>query len=287
MAGTIEIQAQGRRYYLVGDTYPIRQELSAAGCHFDRETPPASAPKGAWWTSKIDVAKRFATSEETKGEPAPSSARDEQRDEKVADDTPVLGRARHKGREYLLLWEGATKRGQAAKLAFTDGSKVFWADAAAVTVTKRYQAREHRGQRIPMTFGRLQRLREEYAEQQQAAKEQKLVGEKAELVASVAVGKGGRPGDLGETTWIRHRSVRLAVVLVGYETPTFIRSDDAEDFGHYGMESGWYSTAYYRPATLGEYEQLQARAPRADGTCAAVGEAVGMALAALARQAST
>lgn len=285
----IQIQTQGRRHYLVGDTYQIREQLQAAGCHFDRETPPTAAPRGAWWTSKLEVAQRFAGAAAPQASAAVDAPQSGGRNESLGGDSTVIGRASYKGREYLLVWEGTTSRGPAAKLAFTDGSKVFWADAAAVHVTKRYHAREYRGQRQPMTFGRLQRLREEYAEQRQADREQTLVGEKGhpDLVSSVEVDKGGTPGGLGEAVWLRHRAVRLAVVITGYKTPVYIRESDAEDMGHFGVSSGWYSTTYYRPATPGEYEALQARDPRADGTCAAVGEAVVAALAGAAGEAST
>jgi len=42
--------------------------------------------------------------------------------------------ATYKGRKYRLVWMGATKYGQRAKLQFFDGSREFWADAAAVSV---------------------------------------------------------------------------------------------------------------------------------------------------------
>lgn len=40
----------------------------------------------------------------------------------------------YKGRTYRLLWQGATKYGRRAHLAFLDGSKDFWVDAASVTI---------------------------------------------------------------------------------------------------------------------------------------------------------
>lgn len=36
----------------------------------------------------------------------------------------------YNGRTYRLLWSGQTKYGRRAHLAFTDGSKDFWVDAA-------------------------------------------------------------------------------------------------------------------------------------------------------------
>jgi hypothetical protein len=44
--------------------------------------------------------------------------------------------ASYKGRTYRLLWIGATKYGRRAKLGFWDGSKEFWADASAVSVSE-------------------------------------------------------------------------------------------------------------------------------------------------------
>ena len=43
--------------------------------------------------------------------------------------------AEYKGRKYRLLWMGKTKYGHRAKLAFMDGSKEFWVDAALVRET--------------------------------------------------------------------------------------------------------------------------------------------------------
>lgn len=36
--------------------------------------------------------------------------------------------ATYKGKTYRLMWEGKTKFGDKAKLAFLDGSKEFWVD---------------------------------------------------------------------------------------------------------------------------------------------------------------
>lgn len=178
------------------------------------------------------------------------------------------------------MWEGETKRGRAAKLAFTDGSRVFWADASEVQVTKRYESREWRGREQPMTFGRLRRLREEYSAQQKAARDCALVGERGEYTAQYEADRHDRTPQLpfGTAAWLRHGQVRLAVVLVGYEPATYVRSEDAEDMGHYDVKSGWYGTGHYRAATIEEYQALQAESPRADGTCFAVGEAVTWAI---------
>jgi len=44
----IELQNQGRRCYLIGNTYPIKDKIKAAGGHWDND-------RKAWW---IGVGKR-------------------------------------------------------------------------------------------------------------------------------------------------------------------------------------------------------------------------------------
>ena len=151
---TITVEKQGRRYYLRGDTYAVRNQLRDAGCRFD-------GAARAWWTGKRDVAERFAGNAGDGG--VSDRGVSDRGSEGLSPESRIVGRARYKSREYILVWEGQTRRGPACKLAFTDGSKVFWADAAEVEVTKRYQSREYRGRVDHMTFGKLQRLREDYA----------------------------------------------------------------------------------------------------------------------------
>jgi hypothetical protein len=54
--------------------------------------------------------------------------------------------ARYKGKTYKLLYKGKTAHGERAKLAFMDGSKEFWVDAALVveTAPARSESREPR-----------------------------------------------------------------------------------------------------------------------------------------------
>jgi hypothetical protein len=154
---SINVERIGRRSYLRGNTYPIKDQLRSAGAHWDGE-------QRAWWIGDHAKAVELAGGAQSgdSGSEQPRNA------DQLSADARIAGKARYKGREYLLVWEGATKRGRAAKLAFTDGSKVFWANAGEYEVTKIYESREssYRGGRSPtehMTFGRLQRLREKYA----------------------------------------------------------------------------------------------------------------------------
>lgn len=51
---TITIQSEGRRHYLVGDTYPIKSAIRDAGCKWDRE-------RGAWWTGRRETAESLVS----------------------------------------------------------------------------------------------------------------------------------------------------------------------------------------------------------------------------------
>ena len=57
--------------------------------------------------------------------------------------------ATYKGRKYKLVWQGQTKYGQKAKLAFFDGSKEFWADLSAVEISTGSHSHNSRRGRIP------------------------------------------------------------------------------------------------------------------------------------------
>ncbi len=52
---TISITSEGRRHYLVGDTYPIKGAIRSAGCKWDPE-------RKAWWTGKRETAESIVAS---------------------------------------------------------------------------------------------------------------------------------------------------------------------------------------------------------------------------------
>lgn len=150
----ITVQSEGRRHYLLGNTYSIKEQLRSAGAHWDGD-------RKAWWTSKLDVAMKFAGESDAEPSSLPEG-------DTLTDDSKIAGKATYKGKQYILVWEGETRRGRACKLAFSDGSKVFWSEASEVQITKRYEAREYRGRVEHMTFGRLQRLRADFARDRKA-----------------------------------------------------------------------------------------------------------------------
>lgn len=151
----ITVQRDGRRSYLTGNTYTLKDKIKAAGGHWD-------ADRKAWWVGDHAKAEQIASTA--------SSAAATPRPEFDAARTPIRGRAEYKGKGgYLVLWEGTTSRGDAVKLAFRDGSSTFWADAAQVRITKRYGREDYRTGRTEYpTLDSLRRYAEE-ARQREAA----------------------------------------------------------------------------------------------------------------------
>lgn len=119
---TIEIEKVGRRFYLCGNTYAIKNELRDAGCTWD----PA---RKQWWTGKKDVAARF--SGEIK--PVEKSA-----EEKKADlsDKNCHGQVEYKGRKYYVV--GRSDRTGKLHLTVLDCSIEFWADESDCRWVKHY-----------------------------------------------------------------------------------------------------------------------------------------------------
>lgn len=161
---TIEIQTEGRRHYLAGNTYPIRDRLRAAGAKWDPD-------RRMWWTGKKEVAEQIVAEAGQVQEQNHERERTEGVDKRAR---VIKGKARYKGRTYLVLFNGQTKRGPAAKLCFRDGSNVFWADGSAVEITKIY--------REPLSIARLDELAAEYREH----------GGDSEAVAEARAEKSGR-----------------------------------------------------------------------------------------------
>lgn len=255
MTNAITVETQGRRHYLKGNTYPLRDQLRAAGAKWD---PDAKA----WWTGKRDVAEQLAgtvSAAPAAAPAAPGSDRGAKLADKVGDDTAVFGRGVYKSREYLILWMGRTARGEAAKLAFLDGSSVFWADADAVRVTKRYETRFDRYQQRerPMTFGRLRRLREEYAEEKATSKaEEKREKDPRETdIRRRASSRHDRTYDVGRTLRVGNVAGGGGPdghywTIVSCDKPW--RNEDADVFD-------WTETARVRPATDEEAAPVAAR----------------------------
>lgn len=122
-ANTLTIEKAGRRYYVLGNTYPMRDQIRAAGCRWDDE-------RRAWWTGKQAVAQELVQG--AVAAPVVEIV--------PLDATVITGRARYNNKTYYVLWAGTTSAGTpGAKLCFRDGSRIFWAKAGVpVEILTRY-----------------------------------------------------------------------------------------------------------------------------------------------------
>lgn len=116
----ITLEKIGKRIYIRGNTYSIKDELKSLGAKWD--------PQGkAWWalSEKEDELKQVVKSALAKN---------------GFKNLLVHGRAIYRGKAYYLLFEGETKRGYSIRLTFRDGSKDFWVkDVSDVQILKRYE----------------------------------------------------------------------------------------------------------------------------------------------------
>jgi hypothetical protein len=109
----LTIEKVGRRHYVIGNTYPIKDKLRAAGCSWDSD-------RKQWYTGKADLAEKIAALE-TSDAPAAKETVD-------LDAHVIKGSALYKGKSYYVLAISEDQYGNArsAKLCFRDGSTVFW-----------------------------------------------------------------------------------------------------------------------------------------------------------------
>lgn len=142
----IQIEQRGRRYYLIGDTYSVRDRIRSGGGKWDPEAK-------AWWTGKRDVAEQLVG--QLAAEPNGSSQSPSQGNDRPAPgpDQIVAARATYKGTTYYVAgrvvrghtrWDDtvsaiSTRDGAKLLLCFRDGSKSFWASRDEVQVARAYQ----------------------------------------------------------------------------------------------------------------------------------------------------
>lgn len=126
----ITFEPQGKRVYVIGNTFPIKSAIKEAGGHWDGE-------RKAWW---IGAGKKEDLEKAISG----VSQAEAPKEEPEVYDGEVQGKAEYKGRSYFIRWEGTTAKGESFRLVSFDGRLSFWASADQVVVTKRYEAREQR-----------------------------------------------------------------------------------------------------------------------------------------------
>lgn len=149
----VALRDQGSRVYFTGNTFPIKDKIKAIGGHWDGDAK-------AWWVGvvKRQEAEQLVSLGSTQAAAAAKTETGTATAKVLPDDTRVLGRADYKGKSYL--WLASMADHSRYLLAFSDGSKSWWADAAQVNVTKRYEPMEYRGQTTYQTIGSLRRFAE-------------------------------------------------------------------------------------------------------------------------------
>lgn len=163
----MELRTEGRRTYILGNTYLVKDQLRAAGCRWD-------ADKKAWWMGKRESAQDLIAKLGADTRTAATPVANGNGGNKVPRDgiqSVVAGRGEYKGKTYYIA--GRTVRGDThwddgvapvrtqdrtkVLLYFRDGSIQFWAAVDQVRITKTYSK--------PQT---IQGLRDFAAEQKQA-----------------------------------------------------------------------------------------------------------------------
>lgn len=145
---SIQIKMEGRRSYILGDTFPVKDQIRAIGAHWD-------ADRRAWWTAKTVEAEVLASTLNKSAPAATQSAPQNGGSNNIPRDganSVVSGRASYKGKSYYIagrilrghtsyddgVEDVATKDGAKILLYFRDGSSQFWAARAAVVIIKQY-----------------------------------------------------------------------------------------------------------------------------------------------------
>lgn len=119
---TVTIEKAGRRFYVVGNTYAIKDQLRDAGCKWDGD-------RKAWWTGKADVAARLSgwvtPTEKSEGEKKDELSRKN-----------CAGQVEYKGRKYYVV--GRSDRTGKLHLTVLDCSIEFWAAESDCRWVKHY-----------------------------------------------------------------------------------------------------------------------------------------------------
>ncbi len=150
----VTLQREGRRVYLCGDTYPVRDRIKAIGGHWD-------GSGRRWWVGAEKAAEAEAIAAEAGALPAPEpGAPPEPRPPANPNSLRLDGKGEYKGRVYFIAaWGREGARCRLVTLPDRDGKFLdFWADAALVRVVKRYKPRTFRGRTEYTTLGSIARF---------------------------------------------------------------------------------------------------------------------------------
>jgi hypothetical protein len=119
----ITFQEEGKRVYVLGNTFPIKSAIKDCGGHWDGD-------KKAWW---IGAKKKEELQRVINGAKPEAQERRE---------TTVMGKADYNGHSYYIAWMGMTKHGESARLVSLDEKLDFWKPVSEIRITKTYQRRE-------------------------------------------------------------------------------------------------------------------------------------------------
>lgn len=122
----IKLSHEGRRIYILGNTYPIKESIKSAGGNWDGD-------RKAWW---VGSSKKEAI-EKAVANMSASHAEDES-EELKSGRVHVKGKVEYKGRKYYLMAE--SRDGSCFKVCPLDGAFSFWAKTdAGAKIIKRFQ----------------------------------------------------------------------------------------------------------------------------------------------------
>lgn len=128
----ILLQTEGRRIYLSGNTFPIKDDIKSIGGKWDAE-------RKMWWVGvgKADEAKALCEAKTSAPSPVKTVAN--------PDEIRLTGKGKYKGREYYA-GSFTQDRTRVRLLTLPDDSGKFldfWAPCSEVEQTKTYSPREH------------------------------------------------------------------------------------------------------------------------------------------------
>lgn len=118
-------EVSGRRIWIVGNTYPVRQILNDAGCTFDWD-------RKQYYIGSSKAAKIAAVIEKLNNSEPPKEDLSSNR---------VYSKVKYKGKQYYCIAEGKDR----FRLTVLDGSISFWADRSLCEVIKTYQVQTRFG----------------------------------------------------------------------------------------------------------------------------------------------
>jgi hypothetical protein len=143
---SLTIESNGRRHYILGNTFPLKGALKDGGAKWD-------ADRRAWWVGSRDKADALVASLSTPAAApaAPSSTTTQAAPNGDGLATKVAGRANYKGSSCFVVgrvergrtqWddriEPVTSRDGKVLLTSRDGSRQWWAPRSEVEMTKSY-----------------------------------------------------------------------------------------------------------------------------------------------------